>query len=60
MTATLFDLPSDPPFAAVAACHRCGARSERIEQTAMVPKPHLIALLALAKHERGMHPPETT
>ncbi len=60
MTATLFDLPADPPFAVVAACSRCGAQSERIEETAMVPKPHLIALLALAKHEREMHPEETT
>lgn len=46
----------DTPFAIVAECWRCGARSERIIQRDEFDKPHLWALIALAEHDREMHP----
>lgn len=46
----------DAPFAVVAECWRCGARSAPIVQHGEFDKPHLWALIALAEHDREMHP----
>lgn len=47
---------TETPFAVVACCWRCGARSEPIVQTGEFDKPHLWAVLALASHDRERHP----
>lgn len=52
---TLFEV-DDAPFAIVAECWRCGARSEPIVQHDEFDKPHLWAVLALAAHDREHHP----
>lgn len=56
--AALFELPeaSTFAFAVVPACGICGATGERIVQDGEFDKPHLWALIAIAAHEREMHP----
>ena len=44
------------PFAIVAECWRCGARSAPIVQQDERDKPHLWAIVALAAHDREHHP----
>lgn len=53
---TLFDLAEPRPFAVVAVCHHCGARTERITEDQFIPKPHLLAIAALSQHMREAHP----
>lgn len=50
----------ETPFTVVAECWRCGARSEPIVQQGEFDKPHLWAVIALAEHDREMHPETIT
>jgi len=53
---SLFDVAEPRPFAVVAVCHICGARTERVTEGEFIPKPHLLAVAALSAHMREAHP----